>query len=690
MGFDFGLSPEDIKVFLDEVDEIFQLLDEGILKLEQEGSGEEEVISEIFRGAHTLKGSSATLGHQRMAEMTHYLENVLEKLRNKELEINSHLIDKLLETLDALKVFREEIAKDEEGSDDFSELVKELAKFCGEEVTGSDEVTQELSGKNIRDKEIIAELIAAEEVKGNQIFKIDIELLSDCSMPSVRIFQMYEELHAFGKVLYCEPDEDSITRGEMSNTAFAILSSQEPEFLILSSLNSLPDLATVKINNYSTDEFRGKTETDKEEKPLGKDEDTNISKEKQDAQIIDQKSARTVRVDVRRLDKLMNLVGELVISRTQLERVGSQLKAQDENSEITKKLVESSLALGRITNELQEEIVKARMLPIERVFNKFPRMVRDMARKFNKEIEFAITGKETELDRSVIEEIGDPLIHILRNAVDHGVELPDEREKTGKNRQAVIHLSAKHQEGQIVIEVTDDGKGIDADAVKKKAVDSGAITLDVASRMTDDEALQLIFGSGFSTAEEITHYSGRGVGMDIVRTNIEKINGTVDVKTKKGEGSKFTIKLPLTLAIVQSLLVLVNKRIFAVPLNLIVETIKLENDRIKYVNKRETMVVRGDILPLLRLQDVFKFSKNGEGRHFVVIVSFGGNRVGFVVDSLIGEQEIVVKSLGNYISSVRGVSGATILGDGKVALIVDAPSLVESVIKEQNKTRAED
>lgn len=679
MGLEFDLSDEDIKVFLDEAEELLQLLDEDILKLEHDGT-DDVVLQDIFRAAHTLKGSSATLGHARMSEMTHHMENIFDKLRSNEIQITPDLIDSLLEALDALKAFKEEIETKEESTNDYTPLVDKLSSFVGEDVV--EESPREAEDDN---EESLEELITFEEVKGNQILEIKLKLTSDCAMPAVRIFQAYEEIRNSCKILSCSPTDEELTSGETSLTATILVSTQETEHNINTSLNAIPDIFEIEISNYQseTNGVQVESQKEKQSREIVTDQVVNAKVSEKEIKQSD-KGTRTVRVDVERLDMLMNLVGELVISRTQLEQIGDGLKSLEDISDEVKGLIEVTLHIGRITSDLQEEIVKARMLPIERVFNKFPRMIRDLAKKCNKEVEFTISGKETELDRSVIEEIGDPLIHILRNAIDHGVESPDERIKIGKPAIAEISLAARHQEGQIVIEVEDDGRGIDCQTLRNKAVDSGLIGQEVASRMSDHEAVQLIFNSGISTAKQVTHLSGRGVGMDIVRTNIEKLNGTVEVFTELGKGSKFTIKLPLTLAIIQALLTSVAGRVFAIPLNLIVETIRLEPELVKFVNQRETLIVRGSVLPLLRLNSVFGISQNGNDRYFVVIVSFGGSKIGFVVDSLVGEQEIVVKSLGNYICNIKGISGATILGDGRVALIVDAPSMVEAFVREQN------
>jgi two-component system chemotaxis sensor kinase CheA len=390
---------------------------------------------------------------------------------------------------------------------------------------------------------------------------------------------------------------------------------------------------------------------------------------------------RTVRVDVELLDNLMNLMGELVIDRTRLFQIHGNIESNYEMDDVSQDLGRTAVHISRVTTQLQEQIMKARMLPVENLFNKFPRMVRDLSQKAGKEVDFIMTGQETELDRSIIEEIGDPLIHLLRNAVDHGIEPAADREAKGKDRLGTLKLQASHEENHIIIAIRDDGKGIDPEAVRQSGIKKGLITEEQAKRMTDKEAINLIFMSGLSTVAQVTDVSGRGVGMDVVRTNIEKINGAIEITSAVGKGTEFKIKLPLTLAIIRALLVSIEKAVFAIPLSTVTETIRLQQNQIEYVNNQEVIVVRGKVLPLVRLKKIFVRNTSGieNEKLFVVVVNLAGQQVGLVVDSLVGEQEIVIKSLGKYIGDIQGISGATILGDGNVALIVDVSNLVKKV-----------
>jgi two-component system chemotaxis sensor kinase CheA len=375
----------------------------------------------------------------------------------------------------------------------------------------------------------------------------------------------------------------------------------------------------------------------------------------------------------------MNLVGELVIDRTRIAQIGADLALRYSDRQVDD-LGETVSHIARITSDLQDQIMKARMLPIETVFNRFPRVVRDLAQKLNKEIKLDLIGGETELDRSVIEVIGDPLLHILRNSVDHGVEMPDEREQVGKPRSGTVTVSAKHQENHIVIEIRDDGKGINTERVKQKAVEAGLVTADAAAKLSDKEALQFIFHSGLSTAAEVSEVSGRGVGMDIVRSNIQKLGGLIDLESVVGEGTRFSLRLPLTLAIIRGLLVNVAETVFVLPLGSVVETLLIDNKEIQHINQKEVVVIRGVTTPLVRMREVFGIQGDYKtpDSFYVVIVGLAEQRMGLIVDRLVGEQEVVIKSLSRFCGDVPGVSGATILGDGNVALIADINGIVKN------------
>jgi two-component system chemotaxis sensor kinase CheA len=385
----------------------------------------------------------------------------------------------------------------------------------------------------------------------------------------------------------------------------------------------------------------------------------------------------------------MNLVGELVIDRTRLTQIVGTLEGHNQVGDVAQDLGRASAHIGRVTTELQERIMRARMLPVENLFKKFPRMMRDLSIKAGKEMDFVIRGEETELDRSVIEEIGDPLMHLLRNAVDHAIESPEERVRAGKSARGTVFLEASQQENQIVVVVRDDGRGIDPEKIRNHAIRKGILTAESAKRLSEAEVIDLIFGAGFSTAEKVSDISGRGVGMDVVRKNIEKLNGIIEIDTRVGQGAEFRIRLPLTLAIIRALLVEVDREVLAIPLSSVTETHRIPLAEIQTVNRREVITLRGKVHPLLRLVDLLGFSIEGKESQdyvLVVIVNLGGKQVGIAVDSLVGEQEVVIKSLGGFLGEIPGLSGATILGDGNVAIILDVPSLVKAWVPSAPKT----
>jgi len=684
----FDASPDDIKVFIQEAEELIQKLDENVLVLEKEGQNP-ELIQEIFRAAHTLKGSSGMLGHERMAELTHAMETLFDKVRKDELSVTTELIDLLLDGLDALKVLKDECYTMQMSEVDIQTLSEQILAFAeGNSVKEIEEDDKEQAAISLDDKEL--DEIDRAGMAGSDTFIVKVAVAEDCGMPSVRLFQVIEELQALGKIIKSNPSTDSIEAGDCGPEIEIIIAASEDQSRVESTIKAISEISSFSVEAYQAEteqEDSQSTETaipedivDQRIADLGPEA---RGKGAQDVSQVRSNAVKTVRVDVERLDHLMNLVGELVIGKTRLLQIGTDLADNYHLGEISGSLNEVTTQIGQITNELQEEVMRARMLPIEQVFNKFPRLIRDLARTANKQINFVVEGKETEIDRSVLEEIGDPLIHILRNAIDHGVEPPEDREKAGKPPEGNVYLGARHEESHIVVEVSDDGRGIDPQKLKEKAISKGLLTPDMAEKMSDRDAFDLIFLSGFSTAQKITEISGRGVGMDVVKNNIKKINGTVEIDSELGKGTKFTIKLPLTLVIVDALIVVLSKKLYAVPLGMVKEVLRLAHGDIKRIDKLETILLRGSVLPLLRLSELFGQTTesergDGEGLH-VVVIGYGENKVGVVVDHLVSKMEIMIKPLGDYMREVDGISGATILGDGKVALVLDPVSLVSKV-----------
>ena len=737
-------------VFLDEASEQMELLEKDILQLEQEPS--QELLQRIFRAAHTLKGSSRAMSFTPMGELTHAMEDVFDKLRQEALTVNSALIDALFVGLDALKVMKEEIA--ETGAttlDTTTQTARLRAALHGDAPTvaegedaGTAGAAAPLPAAERESVSVPAETppternfclaLALEQQNaletaletGLTIYGIRVAVADDCIMKSVRALMTLQALERVGSILATWPNDEALDNEQFEQEFEVAFATAQDIETIRATIDHITEIRASQITPWPQAEGAESREQGTENSPIQNPKSEIQNELTSDArtppplerrtgpeerrQKVEEKKAPpaqapTVRVDVARLDKLLNLVGELVIDRTRIAQLGTQFEQVFRASDLTENLSETAAHIGRITDELQEEIMKARMLPVDNVFSRFPRMVRDLAQKLEKEVNFVIEGKETELDRSVIEVIGDPLIHMLRNSVDHGVEQPADRTAAGKPAAGTVWLRARHEENHIVIEIEDDGGGIDPEKLRANAVKKGVLTPEAAARLTDREAINLIFDSGFSTAKVVSDVSGRGVGMDIVKSNLEKLGATVDIESAVGKGSRFTVKLPLTLAIIRGLLVNVREGVYALPLSSVMETLKINRDEIHVVNRREVILQRGRALPIVRMRDVFPTRQSPAPRKssaasgaeqpsppsslavararkkseslYLVVVGVAEKQIGLIVDSLIGEQEVVIKTLGKFIGEIKGISGATILGDGRVALIADINGLAQ-------------
>lgn len=681
MQLTFDASPDDFKIFIEEADEQIGILDSGFLELEREASP--DLLSAIFRAAHTLKGSSATIGHTRMAQLTHALEGVLDLLRKGDVCVSTALIDGLLQGLDALRLLREEIDTGETGD---LELEPVIAKIRSLEMSAPAAEAQAKTGSGSADR------VHVLHDDGGTTVLVEIVLAADCAFPAVRAFQAVNELQQLGDVHWTKPSEAEIAAEDVERSVSVLMSTIEDGDQLAGAVKAIIDVVDVTISPYQTEHAaiaEPEIETPMAVEPVavatvapGKPIEEKVKPQAPKPA----KASKTIRFDVGRLDSLMNLMGEMVVERSRLAQIAATIGERYGEGPQLRELHEATLRMGRVIDELQNQTMKARMLPIEQVFSRFPRMVRDLAQRSGKEVDFIIDGQETELDRSIIEEIGDPLIHLLRNAVDHAIEPPDIRVGAGKSTTGRIRLSAFHSENQIVLEVEDDGKGIDVERLKSKAVERGALTREAADRLTRKEAVNLVFDAGLSTAEKVTDVSGRGVGMDIVRANIEKLNGSIAIETQQGTGTKFTVRVPLTLAIMPVLLVKVESDTCAVPLASVVETLRVSSRDIHTIRGHETVRLRDDIVPLLRLRSLFgRPADTNETHTFIVAVRSNDRLVGLVVDSFLRDENIVIKPLGPVVGSVPGISGATILGDGTVGLIVDVPSLVQRSITLRNQ-----
>ena len=672
------MEQTEITVYLEELNEKIQIMDENILSLEK-GTNDPRVMEEIFRAAHTIKGSSAMMGYTEITNLTHEIENVFDKLRRGAIQITTPLIDALLDALDTLKQFYISIADNKPVQISVTPVIDKLKAFLE---TKSKEKVSLFEPQQDNQPDISFFLDQSEEnliyeakTNGREGYWLNIKLDPACQMKSVRAFLILKTLKQKGDIVKCIPPIEEVQNGRFNTGFDTLFLSAEKEETIKNLLLSISEVSKVNIQAINPGEYSQDNLTNEKQKPAVNNKEENVN-------------IKTVRVDVLKLDILMNLVGELLIEHTRLKRFTSIMEGN--KNTLSKSIHDISNHIAHITNELQEEIMKIRMLPVAYLFNRFPRMVRDIAHKLGKEINFIIEGQQTELDRNIIEAIGNPLIHLLRNAIDHGIELPEERVRLGKPPAGTVKLKAAYQENQIGIIISDDGQGVKLAKIKNIAVNKGLMTAESSTKISEQELLNLIFLPGFSTNEVVNDVSGRGVGMDIVKKQIEQVNGTIEIFTQETIGTTFTIMLPLTLAIIRALLVEIYKQVYVFPLTNVSEIIFVKTEEIKWIGPNKVIEVRHEVLPLVEMADYFNHLKpKGEERFehtFVVILSYGGQKIGMVVDNLLGEQEIVIKSLGEYLKNQRGFTGATILGDGQPALIVDVRYLVESLGKNTVRT----
>ena len=686
-----------LEIFLDESNEHLQTLSDQLIILEKEPDNS-DTINEIFRAAHSLKGMAGTMGYKRMQNLTHDMENVFSEVRNGNMEVNSNLVDVLFQCLDALETYVDNIREtQDEGTDDNEPIIKALNAFIASEGKGNaapaakkeEAPAATASAAPADDKEMpLADFeknAVNEALKKNlHVYKIKVSVDENCILKAARAFLVFKNLEGHGDIIKSEPSVQDI-EDEKFDFDFSIIVVTEEKYdniiALIKNVSEIKDAAGQEITQPFPEE---QTEEAKEEKK----ETSAVSQTAKPAAAkpaakkpastgkTSGSVSHTVRVDIEKLDVLMNLVSELIIAKNGL--VSASHVEGDEAAALNQSFTEQIEYLERVTTNLHESVMKVRMMPIESVFSRFPRMIRDLNKKLGKKMELYMSGEDTELDRTVIDEIGDPIMHLLRNSADHGLESAEIRKERGKSEVGSIFLDAFQEGNNVVIEVRDDGNGIDTEKVKAKAVEKGTITQEQADVMTDKEAIDLLFRPSFSTAEKVTDVSGRGVGLDVVKSKIEALGGDVEVKTKYGEGSTFSIRLPLTLAIIQALMVKLGDEKYAISLGSI-ETIEdIPVSDIKYVHAKEVIHLRGNVIPLIRLRDLLDVPGEPEESEniTVVVVRKGDKQAGLVVDSLIGQMEIVIKSLGKYIRINKMISGATILGDGSVALIIDANTLV--------------
>lgn len=677
-----------MEVFIEESREHLQSLNDNLLKLE-ENPENMELVNDIFRSAHTLKGMSATMGFEDMANLTHQMENVLDGVRNGKFTFTSDLLDIIFLATDHLENMVSSIASGGEGKEDVSDAIQKLKLIetgafseTSATIQMDSEQKVEIQKEKLQYDQFEITVLEQAREQGFEVFEVSVFIRPDCLLKAARVFMVFDVLEKIGDVIKSIPSVEQLEEEQFENEFTVTIVTHDSVEDIKNKIMKVSEIDKVVVNkihvkelNHIKDQPSLKEDHNKQEEKLesSKTVPNKIDKKEtvKDANKKVSLSNKTIRVNIERLDALMNLFEELVIDRGRLDQIAKELNHQE--------LTETVEKMSRITNDLQSVVLTMRMVPVEAVFNRFPKMVRGLSRDLGKKIHLQITGEETELDRTVIDEIGDPLVHLLRNSVDHGIELPSEREKKGKSEEGTIELKAYHSGNHVFIEITDDGAGINREKVAKKAVSKGLITEEQKDQLTDKEIFNLILSSGFSTADHVSDISGRGVGLDVVKNTIESLGGSISVHSEEGVGTQFLIQLPLTLSIISVMLVEVQKEKYAIPLTSIIETAIFKRSDIYYAHEQPVIDFRGKVVPILYLQKIFDIPEVQEGNEYIstVIIRKGEKMAGVVVDSFIGQEEIVLKSLGNYLTNVFAISGATILGDGQVALIVDCNALIK-------------
>ncbi len=704
-----------LDIFIDETNEHLQALSDNIMILEKEPENA-DTVNEIFRAAHSLKGMAGTMGFKRMQHLTHDMENLFQEVRNDTIKVNSELIDIMFQCLDAIEGYLDTVKEtSNEGTEDNDVLIKKINAFlesggqssdvpeeaASEPAAASEDAKEDEdpNGKDLfkrmtLDDEARAKLKEASE-SGLNLFGFTVHIQSDCLLKAARAFLAFKAMEDFGEILVYNPSSQDIEDEKFDLTFNTIISADADDVApIREAVLAVSEIESVDADKVTLDMYpEGGAEAAeepaapepaaepaapvKEEKPAVKETKAPAkSGGKKAAQKTANKpvTARTVRVDIEKLDALMNQVSELIIAKNSLVSLSSGENSSEINSQFFHEQIEY---LERVATSLHESVMQVRMVPIETTVNKFPRMIRDLSRKLNKPMELVMTGEETELDRTVVDQIGDPLQHLLRNSADHGIESVEERRKAGKPETGNIFLNAFQEGNNVIIQVGDDGGGINTEAVLNKAIERGLVTEDEAEGLSQKEIIDFLFMPSFSMAKQITDISGRGVGLDVVKSNIEALGGDVEVKSVMGQGSTFTVRLPLTLAIIQALMVEVRSEKYAIALASIMTIETIPINEVKYVEAKEVIHLRGMVIPLVRLDEVLDSEESGDETKdlTVVVVKKGDNAAGLVVDNLIGQLEVVIKSIGKVIENNKIISGATILGDGEVALILDVNAL---------------
>ena len=679
--------------FLDEADDNLQRLDDLLLALEKD-TVNMDVINEIFRAAHTLKGMSATMGFEKMAGLTHAMEDRLDEARKGVRHLGDSDMNLLFTALDSIQGMVDSIRGG--GSDahlDVSALVAALRnQDPAPEASAPEAPTAEASAPEARQVDGLSqqesEWVAEAEGLGMSVYKLRVTLSETCLLKAARSYMVVNRLEEMGDIIKTDPPVEALENEEFDMEFSVYIGSSLPAEDIRQAALKISDVASVELSEMKAaaqpaapaapapaaaapaapaeGAAPAKAESEKPTAPAAAAPVKPVAPAAKADGV--KKASQTVRVDIGRLDKLMNLVGELVIGRARIERLVQEARLREFDEPLSQ--------LGRISGDIQELVTKLRMVPVSFTFDRFPRLIRDLSKTLGKDVELVLEGQDTELDRTVIDEIGDPMVHLIRNSLDHGIERREDRRAIGKPEKGILKISAYQEGSGVIIEVSDDGAGIDPERVKQKAVERGILTEEEASVMTDEEAVQLVLIPGFSMAKAVTDISGRGVGMDAVKSKVEALGGQLDLVSKLGQGTRVYVRLPLTLAIVLSLLIKVGNETYAISLENVEETILVKKENIKTVHGAPATLLRGEVLSLSDLGNVLETEMDDADRdeYPVVVVKIGKSKIGFIVNELIGQQEIVIKSLGRFLSKIKGITGGTILGDGNVALILDVAS----------------
>ncbi|WEG11261.1 chemotaxis protein CheA [Pullulanibacillus sp. KACC 23026] len=661
-----------IDMFLEESKEHLLSINEELLKLESE-PGNTVIVNEIFRSAHTLKGMAASMGFEDLASLTHQMENVLDLLRNEKLAVTPQIMDVIFSCVDLIEKMVQSIENGGDGKENVSDVIAQLNRIQDPSAApdptlggAAKEVAATAAPELVMD-EFQLSLVQEAEKSGMHVYQIKVRIAESCVMKSIRAYLVFQTAEELGEIIQTYPTVEEIENDQFGDHFQLLLLTDRDSEQVKSHLLNVAEVVDVQV----TEGMSSEPSQSKAVEPDPAIPETEVKKEKTAEPANSSKKkprSKSIRVDTEKLDHLMNLISELIIDRGRLEQIARDSQLME--------LTETTEHLSLLSKNLQEVILKMRMVPIEQVFNRFPRMIRDLAKELNKKVQLIVEGEETELDRTVIDEIGDPLVHLLRNALDHGLETTEERIESNKKEEGMIALKAFYSGNHVFIEVADDGKGIDRDKVLSKAIERQVVRRKEAASLSDQEVYALLFSSGFSTADKISDISGRGVGLDVVKSKIESIGGAITINSTPGRGSTFRIQLPLSLSIIMAMLIEIGEESYFIPLNSIAEITSIVPESIITLHGQKVFQLRDQIVPLIYLEEVFGTSKTDKKSVLldevqIVIIRNGNQIKGLVVDAVLGQHEVVLKSLGHYLTRLHAISGATILGSGEVALIVD-------------------